>query len=369
MFGAFVNHPPMQFRPASIGASIDVSSHSFGPPSKMRLWPFGLIALALSACGVDHDEAAFASVGNTGCDAEGLVSFDFDDDRQTWRAACRDKHFVCSQIVRDISCTVIEETPDPEIQLRVNHLLKLDPAQRVMFTSSKLAEVPWETFSRQVQIAAMLTEKQREDITSIEQVYLDLPVDLDARLTKCSRGGWYEFETTGKDFYYRPMDECADAGILRDPRLEPLAKGPARKGFMLAGAGSIKPLPKPSLPVPAAPAKSAEPEKATSGQATESSDETLALENSVRDWLRANAAGVIECVGAPRAAVVVTLSERGDATIQLRKELHGSAEERCVATLLGTKNFASGPARVVHLVEGPPPTPGEPPQSAPPQNP
>jgi hypothetical protein len=314
----------------------------------VKTWPLGLVALSLGACGVDHDEAAFASVGNTGCDAEGLVAFDFNEERQTWHAACRDKYFACSQIVRDITCTVIESPPEPEVQLRVNHLLKLQPAQRVVFTASKLADVPWERFSRQVQVAAMLTKDQREDIQSIEQIYLDLPTDLDARLRKCSRGGWYGFETTGKDFYYRPMDDCAEAGILRDARVEPLAKGPAQKGFMLAGVGNIKPLNKPSLPVPPARDSSTKLPRTA-----EVSEETLSLENSVRAWLGNSAVGIIECAGSPRVAVVVEVSDAGVAGIQLRGALSRTAEERCVATLLGEKTFSSGPARVVHLVESP----------------
>lgn len=76
---------------------------------KALRWTWGvalamLATTALEACAPSTKTVALVSVGNTGCPAEDLAVFSYKRDVRSWRAACGDKLYVCSDIRGATEC-------------------------------------------------------------------------------------------------------------------------------------------------------------------------------------------------------------------------------------------------------------------------
>lgn len=326
-----------------------------------------LVALsgaALGACAPSARTVAIVSVGNTGCPAEELAVFSYKRKERSWRAACGDRLYVCSDIRGATECQLQQaHTEEPELRERARLLSGLPKTARDHFVEIDILALSWEEFSKRVQIAAKLSPQQLQEIEDLTTVFAGFSAGFNEQLRACSgQNGVYQLRVKQAGFVSRKHDRCAQNGLLASPEIAHLADGQNKNYYLATDVFDIQPLPrKGPLPPhsPAEPFPSAErmagagAEAPTTGPAVmpPASASQGGVEASVRSWLDTQAAEVLECVGAERVPLLVHVSETGAASVKLRGQLSGSPEEGCVVSALGTRQFEAGPLDVVHLVK------------------
>ena len=331
-----------------------------------------VMVLALApfvGCAPQPKTVANVSIGNTGCPEEDLAVFNYQVESRSWQAACHEKMYVCSDVRGATRCTLQDEaTRDPEVYVRAQLLYELPKAQRNAFISFDISQGDWETYSKAVAAAKLMTPEQVEDLGDrLRLLFVDFSEPFNRELRMCVHGDPLEVRV-GETYLGSPVRrDCAKALLLK-PDLEPLKAHHGQVFVLVAGVYGVEPLPRPTLAAPTLdsadeaegavadnntqagddPAKETPPEGHQSSAPSPASPEVA---QAVRDWLDASAPDILTCTDSERTAVSVRIDQNGGAAVSLRGKLSGGPEEQCVREALGDKSFDGGASEILHLVK------------------
>ncbi len=324
------------------------------------LWATAFVAGgATTACAPAPQTVANVSVGNTGCPANDLAVFNYDENTRGWHAACRDKYFVCSAVGGGTRCTPQETaTLDPELVARSQLLFELPKPKRDRFVATDILAGTWDSFAYEVAALGKLSDQQLANMEDQSvTLYTSFSAGFNEALKSCVGSDrvvevWIN---NGGSFVSYPDKQCLSE-LAAHPDLTFLRSEPGRRYALATDVHSIVPLPRPAANTVAAPAAqpSAAPVADSASSAAPADDEALSAK--VRADLDAVASDILTCTASDKTAVKAHVDEQGKATYSLMGPLSGSGEEGCVRTALGSRSFAPGPLDVVHLVKAAPST-------------
>jgi len=326
---------------------------------EQRIWTVLSLgaALVVTGCAPSPKKVARVSIGNTGCPPGDLAVFGYVEETRSWRAACADSLYVCSDVAGGTECNLQDPaTLDPEMAVRAKVLLSLPKGVRDRFVTFDVMERDWDSFARWAAGIAKLTDEQFEEVGSGGRLFTGFSAAFNQQLVQClGRHGVLEVEVNDRGIVQIPRagvkHQCR-AKLLRSGEIEQLRQ-PNTVHLLAANVYAVQPLPRPEMataksttePEPSQPAPEPVAPVRTAPEA--GSD----MERDIRAWVDAVASDILACTNEPKTAVLVELDDQGNATVSLRGPLAGGAEERCIRSAVGQKQFPSGPATVVHLVK------------------
>jgi hypothetical protein len=319
------------------------------------LWATALVAgSSTTGCAPAPQTVANVSVGNTGCPANDLAVFNYDENTRGWHAACRDKYFVCSAVGGGTRCTPQETaTLDPELVARSQLLFNLPKQKRDRFVASDILAGTWDSFAYEVAALGKLSDQQLENMQDQSvTLYTSFSAGFNEALKSCvgsDRVVEVWINNSGSFISY-PDKRCLSE-LAVHPDLAFLRSEPGRRYVLATDVHGIVPLPRPAPNTVAAPAAQPAAAPVVDSASSVAPTDNQALSAKVRADLDAAASDILTCTASDKMAVKAHVDEQGKATFSLMGALSGSGEEGCVRAALGARTFAPGPLDVVHLVK------------------